>query len=142
MNKNTFSGAYSSVMSPKILSVNFGKIEVENHGWFKNCIVYGSTAEEWDLSFYGSGINEISIAEVARFIHPDKKYTLCSFSAAEASHFVFSTGMTGEGKANIEIIKFLVRQKKEYSFANTKAAIEIYNLWREKYKVAGFFLTC
>ncbi len=138
----TVSGGYGCVMSPLIESIEWGKIKVHNHEkCFKDCILYGYTAEEWDWSIYGTNHKDgISVEEIKQFTYYVGKISSMS---TRPTAFVLSSGMHMKINTNKHTLSFLKQLESEhgmkYFIGETTEAVKKYNEWRETERIVGFF---
>lgn len=114
--------------SPRILSVSWGRIEVEDHPPFKDAKLYPGGAREWDWNETGTehdpGTQPADIEELLE---------------NGAEEIVLSQGMWKRLQVSPETLKLLEDLGLPVHVLPTDEAVECYNELRETKPVGGVF---
>jgi hypothetical protein len=115
-------------MSPKILEISWGHIEVEDLGAGKDFKLYPGGGREWDWTETGTshtpGIQSADVEELL---------------AHGASTVVLSQGMDKRLQVDPATLEYLKQRSVAVHVAETRQAAEIYNKLAEDVPVAGLF---
>ncbi len=124
----------SELFNPKIVSISWGKIEVEGFGIFKDCVCFDN-AEEWDWSVHGTS-HEFGIItnELDERIKQMKQK-----GDGLPQRVVLSDGMESRIKPNFALEEYIRQLGATLFVGQTEQAVKVYNLWITKFKVIGFF---
>ncbi len=115
-------------VSPRILEISWGHIEVEGLGAGKDFKLYPGGGREWDWTETGTrhrpGIQPADVEELL---------------ARGASTVVLSQGMDRRLQIDPATLKYLEQRSIAVHVAETRQAVEIYNKLAEDVPVAGLF---
>lgn len=104
------------ILSPKIVHLSWGRIEVEGHGAFKDVKVFPGGARSWDWSETGTdhepGIQPADVEELLEH---------------GARAVVLSRGMNGRLSTSPETLRLLERKGIAVRVLETEDAVEVYN---------------
>jgi len=101
---------------PKIINLSWGRIEVENHGIFKDVKLYPGGAREWNWQETGTKHSPgIQYSDVQELIDND------------ASVIILSNGVLGRLKVSQNLIEQLELNGNEVHVHKTKKAVKQYN---------------
>jgi hypothetical protein len=116
--------------SPRIISLSWGRIEVEGIGVFRDAKVFPGGALEWDWNETGTahkpGIQPADIAELL-----DRG----------ATAIVLSQGMLNQLHVCPETLQLLEERRVRTHVLPTAKAVQLYNRLREHEQVAALFHT-
>jgi hypothetical protein len=114
--------------SPKILSVSWGRMEVEGLGVGKDFKLYPGGGEEWDWSRTGMrhtpGIQPADVAELL---------------ACGATSVVLARGMDQQLRVDPATIAYLEERSVEVHVLETREAVKLYNDLVGRVQVGGLF---
>jgi hypothetical protein len=116
--------------SPRIASVAWGRIEVENVGTFKDAKVFRGGAREWNWNETGTA-HELGIqpADVAELLDHG------------ATVIVLSQGMLSRLHVCSKTLRFLEDRRVKAYVLPTEEAVELYNRLCDREQAAGLFHT-
>ena len=116
--------------SPRIMTLAWGRIDVEGVGTFKDAKVFPGGAREWDWSETGTAHQPgIQAADVAELLDHG------------ATTIVLSQGMLQRLHVCPETLRLLAERGVKAHVLPTKEAVELYNRLRDEELVAGLFHT-
>lgn len=126
----SLSAAKPDTRSPRIISLAWGWIEIEDAGAFRDAKVFPGGAREWDWNETGTahepGIQPADVAELL---------------AHGASTIVLSQGMLSRLGVCPQTLQLLADRGVETHVLQTEEAVALYNRLCERQKVAGLFHT-
>jgi hypothetical protein len=114
--------------SPRILTLSWGSITVENFGEFKDCRTWPGGAGEWNWNETGT--------RHSPGIQPADVEPLLSFGATV---IVLSRGMEERLGVAEETLTYLAERDIEVHVADTEMAVELYNSLTGIAAVGGLF---
>jgi hypothetical protein len=116
--------------SPRIVTLSWGRIEVEGLGTFRDAKVFPNGAREWDWNETGTAHDPgIQPADVTELLDHG------------ATTIVLSQGMLGRLGVCPETIALLAERLVRTHVLPTQEAVKLYNRLRDKEPVAGLFHT-
>ena len=117
-------------VSPPIVSLSWGRIEVEGFGTFKDAKLWPGGARAWDWNETGTrhspGIQQADLAEIL---------------SAGVEVVVLTRGMSGMLGVPEEIVSWLGARGIEVVVERTEAAAQRYAAFRSDRRVGGLFHT-
>jgi hypothetical protein len=122
--------AKAGMRSPRIVTLAWGKIEVEGAGMFRDVKLFPGGAREWDWRETGT--------EHTPGIQPADVRELLDHGATTV---VLSQGMLKRLRTCPETIELLKQQGVSVHVVPTQDAVELYNELRKTARVAGLFHT-
>jgi hypothetical protein len=115
-------------MSPRILSVSWGRIDVEGQGRFKDVMLFPGGARSWDWGETGTRHNPgILAADVQEILDRGAK------------RIILSRGMVGRLQVSDEALRLLDEAGIPVDVVRTEEAVALYNDRRESEAVGGLF---
>ncbi len=112
--------------SPHITRLSWGRVEVEDHGLFKDAKLYPGGCREWDWRETGTGhVPGIQPADLEELLQHG------------AAVVVLSRGTYGRLQVCPETLQMLKDRGIPVHVLHTKEAVEVYNECREKGPVVG-----
>jgi hypothetical protein len=128
MPKPRETGQMTMPKSPKIISLVWGKIEVEGYPAGKDFVLYPGGAECWNWNDTGT--------THAGGIQPQD---IDKLLAKSANKIVLTTGMTGRLRVSDATLERLKNAGVEFMILNTDEAVEVYNRLAQEWQVGGLF---
>jgi hypothetical protein len=117
-------------LSPRIMTVAWGRLEVEGIGTFRDAKVFPGGAREWDWNETGTAHQPgIQPADVAELLDHG------------ATTIVLSQGMLSRLHVCPETLRLLTARRVRTHVLPTEDAVELYNRLRDREPVAGLFHT-
>jgi len=114
--------------SPKIISLVWGKMEIEGYPAGKDFVLYPGGAESWNWNDTGTthegGIQPQDIDKLL---------------AKLANKIVLTTGMTGRLRVSDAALERLKSAGVEFMILHTDEAVKVYNRLAQEYQVGGLF---
>jgi len=116
--------------SPKITNLSWGRIEVENHGIFKDVKLYPDGAKEWNWGETGANHSPgIQYSDVQELI--DNK----------AEVIILSKGVLGRLQVSKDLVTRLESEGYKVYILKTKRAVKLYNDLAESQMVGALIHT-
>lgn len=114
--------------SPRISSLSWGRLEIDEHTVLKDAKLYPGGGREWDWRETGTRhVPGIQPADVTELLHHGAKV------------IVLSTGMEERLRVHPETLQLLAREGIAVHVLQTQAAVQLYNELRDNEPVAGLF---